>query len=114
MNNYVVYICVFIGSVFIASVSQILLKLSANKTYDSKIKEYLNPQVIIAYALFFLSSLVTVLAYKYVPLSLGPVLEASGYIFIGVLGIAILKEKMQKQKLIGMIIIIAGIILFNI
>ena len=114
MNNNVVYICVFIGSVFIASVSQILLKLSADKTYDSKIKEYLNPQVIVAYALFFLSSLVTVLAYKYVPLSLGPVLEATGYIFVGVLGIVILKEKMQKQKLIGMIIIIAGIILFNI
>ena len=36
-----VFSCVFLVSVFISSVSQILLKKSADKTYDSKLKEYL-------------------------------------------------------------------------
>ena len=41
-----IFSCVFLGSVLISSVSQILLKKSADKTYDSRIREYLNPLVI--------------------------------------------------------------------
>ena len=37
-------------------------------------------QVILAYGLFFLSSLLTIIAFREVPLSVGPILEASGYI----------------------------------
>ena len=35
---------------------------------------------------FFLSSLLTIIAFREVPLSVGPILEASGYIYIAVLG----------------------------
>ena len=48
-----VYIVIFLCSVLIASISQILLKKSANKQCDSKFKEYLNAPVIIAYFMFF-------------------------------------------------------------
>ncbi len=113
MNNYL-YIGIFLISVLVSSVSQILLKISAGKTYDSKIKEYLNAPVIIAYGLFFLSTVVTVLAYKYVDLSLGPVLEATGYIWVTLLGYLILKEKVSRKKLLGLVVIIVGIIVFNI
>lgn len=108
------YILVFLVSVFISSVSQIVLKKSANKKYDNIIKEYLNAPVIIAYGLFFASSLITVLAYKGVPLSLGPVLEASGYVYVAVLGALILKEKVSLRKLIGLVIIILGIVVSSI
>ena len=113
MNNYI-YVGIFLISVLVSSVSQILLKISAGKTYDSKIKEYLNAPVIIAYGLFFLSTMVTVLAYKYVDLSLGPVLEATGYIWVTLLGYLILKEKVSRKKLLGLVVIIVGIIVFNV
>ncbi len=113
MNNYI-YVGIFLISVLVSSVSQILLKISAGKTYDSKIKEYLNAPVIIAYGLFFLSTVVTVLAYKYVDLSLGPVLEATGYIWVTLLGYLILKEKVSRKKLLGLVVIIVGIIVFNV
>ena len=113
MNNYI-YVGIFLISVLVSSVSQILLKISAGKSYDSKIKEYLNAQVIIAYGLFFLSTVVTVLAYKYVDLSLGPVLEATGYIWVTLLGYLILKEKVSRKKLLGLVVIIVGIIVFNV
>jgi len=99
-------------SVAVASVSQILLKTSADKTYEHWYQEYLNPKVIIAYAMFFLSTVITVLAYKYVPLSLGPVLESTGYIFVSLLGFFVLKEKIPAKKLLGMAVIIVGIVLF--
>ncbi|HIT67933.1 MAG TPA: EamA family transporter [Candidatus Merdisoma merdipullorum] len=106
-------IAIFLGSVLVASISQIMLKKSANQKYDRWIDEYLNFRVIFAYGLFFLSSLLTVYAYKFVPLSMGPVLEASGYVFVAVMGYFILKEKIGKRKLLGLIIIIAGIVIFS-
>lgn len=108
------YIFLFVFSVFISSVSQTILKTSAEKKYDNRLQEYLNPKVIIAYGIFFLSSLITVVAYKYVPLSLGPILESCGYIFITLLGYFILHEKVGKKKLIGLIVILMGISFFNI
>ena len=53
------YVLLFVFSVFIASVSQTILKTSAEKKYDSRLQEYLNPKVIIAYGMFFLCSLIT-------------------------------------------------------
>ena len=107
------YVLIFIGSVFISSVSQVLLKSSANKTHNNALKEYLNPKVIIAYGMFFLSTLITIIAYKYVPLSMGGILEASGYIFVAILSYIFLKEKVGKRKLIGLGLILFGILVFN-
>lgn len=107
------YILLFVFSVFVSSVSQTMLKHSANKTYNNPIKEYMNPFVITAYAFFLGSTIMTTLAYKYVPLSLGPVIEASGYFFVAILGYYFLKEKITKRKLLGLLVILAGIIVFN-
>ena len=79
--------------------------------YDNKLKEYLNPRVIIAYGIFFLATLVTVYAYKGIPLSVGPILETTGYLWISLLGYFILKEKISRRKLIGLVIVVAGIII---
>ena len=67
MKVNLIYVIIFLASVFVSSVSQIILKKSANKTYENKLQEYMNVPVILAYGLFFGSSLLTVLAYKGVP-----------------------------------------------
>lgn len=108
------YYILFLVSVFISSVSQILLKKSANRRYDNKIQEYMNLRVIVAYGIFFISSLMTVLAYRFVPLSMGGILESSGYIFITVLGYIFLNEKVNQKKIIGLFVILVGIVIFNI
>ena len=54
------YSGILLASVFISAVSQVMLKKSALKTYDSPIKEYLNPLVIFAYALFVGTTLLSV------------------------------------------------------
>ncbi len=96
---------------FIASCSQIVLKKAADKEYPNKLAEYLNPMVIGAYIFFFGASLCSVMGYKVVPLSIGPILEASGYIWVAILGKIFLKEKISPKKAIGLIIIIAGIVI---
>lgn len=108
------YILIFLISVFISSVAQIILKKSAVKKYDSVIKEYLNIRVIGAYSIFFLSTLLTMYAYKGVPLSSGALLESVGYIYIPVLSLIILKEKITPRMIMGSLFIIGGIVVFNI
>ena len=62
MSRLEVSVCVLLFSVFISSVSQILLKKAANRTYETPLKEYLNPLVVGAYGLFFCSVILTMLA----------------------------------------------------
>lgn len=113
MNEKILFSLIFIFGVFISSISQIILKKSADRTYDSRIKEYLNPKVILAYTIFFAATLCSVWAYTVIPLSLGPILESAGYIFVAFLSWLFLKEKISKQKLIGLSIIIIGIIIYS-
>ena len=103
----------FLCSVLISSISQILLKKSADRTYDSRLKEYLNPLVIIAYGMFFCSMMITMYCYRYVDVSAGPIFESAGYIFVGVLGYIFLKEKFTAKKIIGMLLIMIGIVVFS-
>ena len=114
MNIKYVFILLFIFSVFISSCSQILLKKGANKTYKNIIQEYMNPLVIGAYSIFLLSSFLTMYSYKYVPLSIGPMIEAMGYVFVAVLGRIFLKEKINKKTAIGMALILIGIVICSI
>ena len=104
------YIIIFISASLISAFSQILLKIASRREYSSWIYEYLNFRVISAYVIFFLATLLTVYCYKVVPLSIGAMLEASGYVFVTVLGRIILKEKVSRQKIIGMILVIIGVI----
>lgn len=107
------YIILFVFSVFISSISQTMLKSSANKEHSSGWKEYLNPVVIIAYMLFLFSTILTTLSYKNVPLSMGGIIEASGYFFVAILGYFFLKEKLSKRKIFGLCVILFGILVFN-
>ncbi len=113
MNELSIYSLILVSSALVSSVSQIMLKKSAQKEYPSKIKEYLNPLVIIAYILFFCTTFISMFALKIVPLSMAPILEASAYIFVAILSYIFLKEKMTKKQLLGMILIIIGILVYS-
>lgn len=108
------YIIVFIISICVASVSQIILKKSANIKRENKIREYLNMYVISAYGLLVLSTLLTMYAYKKINLSVGVVIEALGYIIVSILSFFFLKEKFTKNKVLGIILIIIGVAIFGI
>lgn len=112
MDPLVVYSGIYLIGVFISAVSQVLLKKAAMRTYASPLQEYLNPFVIFAYTIFVAATLLTIISYKVVPLSLGPILEATSYIYITVFGVVIFKEKMNKKKLCALGLIIVGICVY--
>lgn len=114
MNERVlIFTGVYLLGVLIAAVSQILLKKSAGVQCDKWYKEYLNVRVISAYVILFCSTICTVIAYKDLPLSMGPILGALEYLFVPVLGRVLLKEKFNKKKLLGLVVIIIGVLLYS-
>ena len=113
MSSLGISVCLLLLSVFISSVSQILLKKAVLESRESTLKEYMNPMVIGAYGLFFCSVILTMLALKHVPLSMSPILESTGYIFVSVMGYIFLKERFSRRKLMGFALILAGIVIFN-
>ncbi len=106
------YVLVALFGVFISSISQVMLKLSAGAPHKSIVFEYLNPLVIGAYGLLFASTLCSVYAFRAIPLSMGPVLDATGYAYVLLYGITIFHEKIDRTKLLAIVIIICGILVY--
>ena len=108
----IVYIAILIFSVFISAFSQVLLKKSALKTYNSFLQEYLNIYVLPAYGIYFLAVFLDLLALRKVPVSFVPVAEASSYVFVLLFGKIFFKESFSPKKILAMILILSGIIIF--
>lgn len=106
------YYALGILSVTIASFSQILLKKGAMKQYDSFIKEYLNIFVISGYMLMFGSVFLTMIVYRGMDFMNVPVIEAVGYVLVPVLSYLFFKEKLTKKKILGILFILAGIVVY--
>lgn len=96
-------------SAFLASVSQILLKLSAKGEHKNRLFEYLNPKVIIGYGLLFLTMVMNIWAYQNMEYHFGPVINSFTYVFVLALSVLFLKEKLTRNKVIGVILIVAGV-----
>ena len=58
------------------------------------------------------NSVTLMLAYKGVPLNVGPVLEATGYIYVTIFGVTIFHEKMNPKKLAALAMILVGILVY--
>lgn len=104
---------IFIGlavlSVCVASLSQVLLKMGANRTYKSKIREYLNAYVITGYGMLFGSMVLTILAYSRLSFLSVPIIEALGYVLVPLLSYFCFREKLSVRKLLGIALILTGI-----
>ena len=98
--------------VFISAVSQVMLKKSASREHESVAREYLNPLVIFAYVLFVGATLLSVLSYRGIPLSMGPILDATGYLWVTLFGVLIFRERMSVRKLAALALIILGIVVY--
>ena len=108
------YLMAFLA-IALTAISQLLLKIGANRGKSRHpVKLFLNPFTAIAYALFFIVTLMNLYAYKMLPLKCAVILLPFIYILIGIFSYIFLKEKMNRNQLIGAGIIILGVVLFNI
>lgn len=111
-KKVIAYSMLIVVGAFVGAVSQVLLKKAAQKKYKSALREYLNGQVIFSYFLLFLTTVFSVIAYKVVPLSFGPILESTSYIYVTVFGVKIFGEKICVKKILALFLILLGICVF--
>ena len=102
------YIALFVFSILIASFSQIILKKGAEQK-----NIFINKYTIIGYSLMVLSMVFTLIGYKGVNLTLSGILQGLSFIFVPILSIYFLKEKINKTTILGIIFIIIGIVIYS-
>ena len=110
--NHSFFVLMFFGT-FLSAISQILLKKSAEQKHETFLKEYLNWRVITAYGIFFAVLLLNKYAYTRIDLKYGAVIDTFTYVFVLLLSVLLLHEKVSKRQLIGNLFILAGIFIYN-
>lgn len=111
-NQRVIGILMVLAATLIASISQILLKHSANADHKSRCAEYLNIFVVLGYGLLLATTVINVFALRRIPLSMAVALDASGQVFVPILSCLFLREHLNIRKMLGMAVIIIGICIF--
>ena len=109
MSKY--WIVLFLA-VAVSAASQMLLKKGASQKFNNVILEYLNPWVISGYGLMVLSTLCVIYAYKGVEYKNGAIIESLGFLLVMVLSRIFFGEKITPRKILGNLIILAGIAVF--
>ncbi len=107
------YMLLMFGMTFLTAISQVLLKKSANRSYEKWIYEYLNWRVILAYGIFFGVLLGNTYAYTQVDMKYGAVIDTFSYVFVMILSWVLLREQFTKRKVIGNLVIMAGVMIYT-
>ncbi len=112
MNS--IFILLMIIAEFIAALSQVLLKKSAQREHGSFITEYLNPYVVGGYGLLMVSMILAIYCNTGLEYMAVVLLEATSYVMVMILSRIVFKEKITRFKFIGMCLILIGIVVFNV
>lgn len=107
------YYLLVIFSVLSAAGAQMLLKKGADGAYHSWWRQYLNGYVIAGYAIMFACMALNIFAMsRGVALKEVSIIESLSYLFVPLLSFLIFKEKLTWIKIIAILVIIVGIIVF--
>jgi len=106
------YLLAFL-SVFVASVSQILLKQSAQMEHKNILFKFLNWRVILGYVLLLGTTVINVFAYRGVELKATPMIESTGIIWVTILAVFWLGERPSRRAILSILVTCVGIIVFS-
>ena len=107
------YLVLLFSCTLFSATSQLLLKQSANIEHENWIREYVNWRVITAYGIFAVVLLLNIWAFTKVDLKYGAVIDTCTYVFVMLLSMTFLHEKIPTGRIIGNAIIMAGIIIYT-
>lgn len=111
----IVYFGLALVAVFLASISQVLLKIGSQQQtkLGRLLSPYLNVYTISAYTIFLLVTLVSVVALQKIPLKLWTTITSLNFVVVCLLSWGCLKEKVNKTMVMGILIIVIGVVVFN-
>lgn len=107
------YYLIALLAVIMTAVSQILLKVAARHAKHETWRLYLNGYTIISYISLVVVTLLNLYAYKYIPLKAAVVLLPLTLLMVVLFSILLLHEKLTQQQIVGSVIILIGLVVFN-
>lgn len=109
-----IYYFILYISVFLAAMGQVLLKLGSEKNGFNLFMIQLNIWVVMGLGAMTLSAFLSLRGFSVVPLRDMAFILPTVYILVPVFAKFILKERFGKKTFIGSLILLSGIVLFNI
>ena len=109
----ILFYLIAVVNIVLSAVSQTLLKKSALKTHENRLREYLNPLVTGGYLLLGISLLLGLVCYNRIGYLGTVVLEPGAYILVLLIGRAVFGEAITPRKAAGMALIVCGILVFH-
>jgi drug/metabolite transporter (DMT)-like permease len=111
MSRLLLLIVLLLNSLLV-SFSQVLLKKSAMRKHNSFLSEYVNIYVIAGYAIFFIVLLINIFIMKYIEMNIVSVFSESMPLVISIFtGYIFFNERINKRKIISVVLILIGIVL---
>ena len=108
------YYLVAYGSVILVACAQLLLKKGASLTQNKNfLRSFINPYSLLAYCLLVLITLCNLYALKVVQLKEMAFILALPFVLVPLLSMALFKERLTRQQLLGVLLIIVGALVFN-
>lgn len=107
------YYILVISSVFLAACAQMLLKQGARQQYVTWWRQYMNGWVIGGYAIMFGTIVMNIFAMsKGVEVKEVSIIESMSYLFVPALSFVFFKEILTWRKIVAIVIMITGVIVF--
>jgi drug/metabolite transporter (DMT)-like permease len=99
--------------VFFTSIGHLLLKIASLRAVESGGHPYTQPISLVGYAIFAFVALLSIYAMKGLDLKVFFALNSMTYVCIPLLAYLVLKESFTQNKIIGVIVISLGVLMFN-
>jgi drug/metabolite transporter (DMT)-like permease len=99
--------------VIFTSIGHLLLKMAATISSKTGGRIYTHPLSILGYAIFAFVAFLSIYAMKGLDMKVFFALNSLTYICIPILGFLVLRESFTRNKIIGIVIISVGVLLFN-
>ncbi len=108
----IVLAMLIVCSGLLAAVSQILLKKSASVPHTSRLREYLNPYVILGYGGYVCVLAINIFLFTKMQFRYGVLSNSLAIVFVMLLSRKLLNENVTRKKLFGAALIVSGVICF--
>jgi drug/metabolite transporter (DMT)-like permease len=112
-DQLMIYYLLTLVVVIFTSIGHLLLKMATIRVAESGGRIYTHPLSLAGYGIFAFVALLSIYAMKGLDMKVFFALNSLTYICIPILAFLVLKESFTRNKVIGVIIISIGVLLFN-
>lgn len=107
------YYLIALAAVLLTALSQILMKLGARNAGSIAWRIYLNGYTVTAYIILVVVTLLNLYAFKQIPLKTGVALLPVTLLLVVFFSHWLLQERLTKKQIRGAIVILIGLVVFN-